>query len=189
MAGRAQNLKDQVGQLWRGAVAQAEGVADQLRSQSKGVADQLRSQSKGVGDRVRGEIDRLRSEREQLLGRLGEQTLSWVNANRSAVPGPLKPTVEKLNKVIERLTKHESSAKAAPKQEVHAAPAQEAHHEPVKHSVVKRSAKKKAAAAPKATAAAKKKPVAAKSAAPVKTIAKVSKQPVSRKVLRDEQPA
>lgn len=188
MAGRAQNLKDQVGQLWRGAVAQAEGVRDQLRTQSKGAAT-----------RVRGEIGRLRNEREQLLSRLGEQTLSWVNANRSAVPGPLKPTVAKLNKVIERLVKHEQPQKAqsqntqaheASKHEAlkHEAQHAEEAHAPVKHSVVKRAAKKKAAAGPKA-AAQKTPAVTAKKKSPVKTIAKVSKQPVSRKVLRDEESA
>jgi len=171
MAGRAQNLKDQVGQLWRGAVAQAEGVREQLRSQSKGAAS-----------RLRGEIDRLRNERELLLSRLGEQTLSWVNANRKAVPSPLKPTVEKLNRVIERLVKHQAqpmATKVPTNMVVKEEAPKYAEHVVMKHTVVKRAAKKKSAA-PLATA---------KKKSAVKTIAKVSKQPVSRKVLRDQEPA
>ena len=161
MAGRAQNLKDQVGQLWRGAVAQASGVRDQLRSQGQGAAT-----------RVRGEINRLRGEREQLVSRLGEQTLSWVNANRKAVPGPLKPTVEKLNRVIERLVKHEAPVK-------HEVARHEPKHEAAPVKAVKRTSKKKSP-----TVAVK--PMAAKKKATAK---KVSKQPVGRKANRDEQPA
>ncbi len=110
MANRTEQLKTQVEELWRGAVAQATGVGKQLQSQTEHAAK-----------RVRGEIEHLRTERTRLLTRLGEQTLRWVNARSGQVPTMLKPTVDRLNTVVSRLVnKGEAPHRAAPAH--HAAP-------------------------------------------------------------------
>lgn len=143
--------------LWKGAVAQIEGVRDQVEKTVKASGQNARHQ-------FEKEFDRLRIERDRLLVTLGEQTLTWVNKSPVELPSVLKKTVTRLNEVVDSL-KPKKAAKAESKAEA-AAP----------KAAASKPVKKKKAAAPKKKAAAP-----AKAAAPKR----VNKAPVSKKPLEE----
>ena len=154
----ANGLKNRVGKFWKGAVAQIEGVRSQVEKT-------VRARGATLGK----ELDRLRDERDRLLSKLGEQTLTWVNKSPVPMPAVVKQTVTRLNAVVDSLKGSQKSGTPAP------APAAKASAPPA-------AAKKKAPAKKKAAKSAKTAPRgAAKSAA--KSPAKPNKAPVSKKRL------
>ena len=150
----ANGLKNRVGKFWKGAVAQIEGVRSQVEKS-------VRARGATLGK----ELDRLRDERDRLLSKLGEQTLTWVNKSPVPMPAVVKQTVTRLNAVVDSLKGSQKSGTPAP------APAAKA-SAPTAAATKKAPAKKKAA---KAKSAAKS---TAKSAA-----TKPNKAPVSKKRL------
>ena len=150
----ANGLKNRVGKFWKGAVAQIEGVRSQVEKS-------VRARGATLGK----ELDRLRDERDRLLSKLGEQTLTWVNKSPVPMPAVVKQTVTRLNAVVDSLKGSQKSGTPAP------APAAKA-SAPTAAAKKKAPAKKKAA---KAKSAAKS---TAKSAA-----TKPNKAPVSKKRL------
>ncbi len=99
---RADDLKQRVGKLWQTTVAQIEGVRDTVKARAGSAREQFEK-----------ELSRLKSERDKLIVRLGEQTLEWVNKSPVRVPTVVQGTVDRLNDVIGRLTKKPAAKKSA----------------------------------------------------------------------------
>ena len=89
---QSEEFRKQVNELWKQAVDQLEEVKDSL----------TRSAGRFETDRIR-----LRSERDRLLKRLGEQTYRLANQGKFPVPALVRRTVDRLNHVIEGLVAEE----------------------------------------------------------------------------------
>ncbi len=90
MAKAADDVRNQLNELWNQAIDQLEEVKDAFgRSR----------------DRIDEEMLRLRGERDNLLKKLGEQTHRLANDGRMPVPSMVKRTVDRLNDVIDNMTK------------------------------------------------------------------------------------
>lgn len=135
----------------------------------------LWKQLKSRGETARKQLDRLMDERDRLLVKLGEQTLTWVNKSPVQLPGVVKQTVTRLNEVVESLKDEKAEHKAPATPSVPAAAPASA---PAKKKAPK---KEKAAAKPKPKA----KKAAAKPAAKAtaKPTVKPNKAPVGKKKL------
>ena len=86
--------------LWKQAIDQLEEVKDSL-TRSRGHIDN------GFG--------RLRSERDKLLKRLGEQTYKLANQGKVPLPTVAKRTVDRLNVVIDNMVERQSGAQKTSK--------------------------------------------------------------------------
>ena len=162
MAVRSDEFMKQVNELWSQAVDQLEEVKAIISDRVEG--------------RVEAEVARLRSERDKLLLKLGEETYNLVNTGNLPMPTFVKGYVDRLSEVIDRIVEVEkkSKRKAASKKK---APAKKV---AAKKSTVKKKTRKKKTTKKKAT----KKKVAKKSTAKKSTARKASpakKAPARRK--------
>src|SRR5689334_14313824 len=85
---RSDDIRKQVNELWQEALKQLEEVKDVI----------VRST-----DRLEADLQRLRSERDRLLKRLGEQTHKLASEGRLPMPAFLKVTIDRLNEVIDKI--------------------------------------------------------------------------------------
>jgi hypothetical protein len=99
-------IRNQVNELWQQAVDQLEEVKETL----------LQSRSK-LEHRFEADVIRLKRERERLLKMLGEQTYKLANQGKLPLPGVVKRTIDRLNKVIDRMIEKEKrgGGKRSPK--------------------------------------------------------------------------
>ena len=114
---KANQIRDQINDVWQQAVTQLEEVKDAL--------------SRSAG-RLEEDLVWLRSERDRLLKTLGEQTYRLANQGKLPMPAVVKRTVERLNEVIDSMVETQRKAKGGKKKTA-------------KKATKKKTAKKKAA--------------------------------------------
>ncbi len=96
MNARTDEFRRQMNELWKQAVDQLEVVRDAVVRQT---------------DRFDAELQWLRTERDRLLKRLGEQTHRLANEGKLPMPAFLKTTVDRLNEVIDRIVARQSNGR------------------------------------------------------------------------------
>jgi ElaB/YqjD/DUF883 family membrane-anchored ribosome-binding protein len=96
MTARTDDFRRQVNDLWKQAVDQLEEVKEAVVRQT---------------GRFDAELQWLRSERDRLLKRLGEQTHKLASEGKLPIPSFLKGTVDRLDEVIERLVAKQGDGK------------------------------------------------------------------------------
>ena len=89
-------LRRQVNDIWKQAIHELEMVKDSL-TRSK--------------DKIEADLLKLRKDRDALLKRLGEQTHRLAEEGKLRLPAVLRRTIDRLNDVIETLTKKEAGRK------------------------------------------------------------------------------
>jgi len=97
---RADEIKKQVNVIWKQAVGQLEDVKEAVLKQT---------------DRFDAEIHWLKTERDRLLKRLGEQTHKLATQGKLPMPGLVKSTVDRIDEVVARLVAKQGNGKASRK--------------------------------------------------------------------------
>ena len=91
---KSDELRNQASSMWHRAIEQIDDVRDTLLSTRELFAP---------------EIERLKRERDNLLRKLGEQTLRMTNQGLVPVPDVVRRTVDMLNDTIDSIVEHESN--------------------------------------------------------------------------------
>ena len=174
-------------------------VVNNLLNQAGEQANQQLNDVRGIvtrsKDRFEADLHKLRQERDKMFQKLGEQTLKLSNEGKINVPQVIRRTVDRINTILDKLTKIQNTQETSRPQpvatEAPAAPSPKSAEKPTKAAAASQEAPKKAPvkkAAKKAPAkkAAKKAPAkkAAKKAPAKKAAKKVAKKAPAKKTAK-----
>ena len=127
------DIRRQVNTLWKEAIGQLD--------EAKGI----------LTGRIEGDLVKLRSERDKLLKRLGEQTYRMANDGKLPVPTMIKRTVDRLNEVIDGVVEAEKRKKGRTKAKKKAAKKPTAKKKTAKKKVTKKKTPARKTAKKRAT--------------------------------------
>ena len=99
MTARTDEFRRQVNELWKQAVDQLEVVKDAVVRQT---------------GRFDAELQWLRTERDRLLKRLGQQTHKLASEGKLPMPAFVKTTVTRLDDVIDKLVAKQANGRRRP---------------------------------------------------------------------------
>jgi hypothetical protein len=100
MSETGEDIRKQANQLWKQAIGQLEEVKEIFQQNRK---------------RLEPDIQKLRGEKDKLLKKLGEHTYKLSQRDNVQMNAVARRTVDRLNEVINKLSKQEESAKPAGK--------------------------------------------------------------------------
>ena len=158
-------------------------VVNNLLNQAGEQANQQLNDVRGIvtrsKDRFEADLHKLRQERDKMFQKLGEQTLKLSNEGKLTVPQVVRRTVDRINTILDKLTKIQSRQQTTQTQQATApAPAAPTKRAPVKRATAPKAAKKTTKKAPAKKAPAKK---AAKKAPAKKSAKKTVRKSASSK--------